>query len=110
MIKDSLEKIGKDQELRNRIGETTARFLEAAKIQNGHDNQSILLSFDNTPAGTMGYRQFSKEEHIDTLKDIVGELTGKQVEISVVMADTAKETDASNINLAKVNFDVIVED
>ena len=72
--------------------------LEEASINIGHDNASIVLSFDGTVKGNMAFKQFSKEEHRQVLQEVVGEMTGKSVNIACQSKESLAETDLSSIN------------
>lgn len=108
-IMDSIQQIKREPELRSQIGSGTISLLDEAVINVGHDYKSIVLSFDGTQKGTMAYKQFSKEKQRELLQNVIGELTGKSVDITCQMRDDLKETDISNINLSKVKFDIIIE-
>ena len=109
-VMDSIHQIRSTQELRDRIGQGTMNLLDMASINLGHDKKSIVLSFDGSPQGQMAFRQFSKEEHRLALQDLVGELTGKQVDITCQSKDSIAEQDIGSVNLSKVNFSIDVEE
>ena len=110
MIMESIDRIRHEQELRNKVGAGTMSLLDEASINVGHDHKSIVLTFPGTAKGKMAYTQFSKEEHRQVLQDTIGELTGKSVEITCQIKESIEETDVSNINLSKVNFDIKMTD
>ncbi len=110
LIIENIQKIRKTSELRDRIGQGTMKLLDAASINIGPDRKSILLSFDNSQEGKMGFQQFSKEDHMKALQDLVAELTGKQVEISCQSKESLAEKDVASVNLSKVHFDIITEE
>ncbi len=109
-IIESINRIKQDMELSNKVGQGTMSLLEEASINIGHDNASIVLSFDGTVKGNMAFKQFSKEEHRQVLQEVVGEMTGKSVNITCQSKESLAETDLSSINLSKVKFDVTVAD
>ncbi len=108
MIMESIDRMRQKTELRNKIGAGTMSLLGEASINVGHDHKSIVLSFEGTEKGKMAYTQFSKIEHRQVLQDMIGELTGKRVDITCQMKESLVETDISNINLSKVNFDIVI--
>lgn len=108
MIMESIDQVRQKPELRNKIGAGTMSLLGEASINVGHDHKSIVLSFEGTEKGKMAYTQFSKMEHRQVLQDMIGELTGKSVDITCQMKESLVETDISNINLSKVNFDIVI--
>ena len=110
LIIENIRKIRKTSELRDRIGQGTMKLLDAASINIGPDRKSVLLSFDNSQEGKMGFQQFSKEDHMKALQDLVAELTGKQVEISCQSKESLAEKDVTSVNLSKVHFDIITEE
>lgn len=110
LIIENIQKIRKTSELRDRIGQGTMKLLDAASINIGPDRKSVLLSFDNSQGGKMGFQQFSKEDHMKALQDLVAELTGKQVEISCQSKESLAEKDVTSVNLSKVHFDIITEE
>ena len=110
LIIENIQKIRKTSELRDRIGQGTMKLLDAASINIGPDRKSVLLSFDNSQEGKMGFQQFSKEDHMKALQDLVAELTGKQVEISCQSKESLAEKDVTSVNLSKVHFDIITEE
>ena len=105
-IMESIQKIRQTPELKANIGVGTISLLDEASINVGPDKKSIVLAFPGTDKGSMGYKQFSREEHKLALQETIGELTGKTVEISCQMKDSLEETNVSNINLSKVNFEI----
>ena len=109
-IMSSIRQIKQEPELRGKVGSGTMSLLDQASINIGHDRKSIVLSFEGTEKGNMAYRQFSKDMHREALKEVIGDLTGKSVEITCQMKDSLVETDISNINLSKVNFAVITQE
>lgn len=108
MIMASINQIKSEPELRNKIGTGTMSLLDEASINIGHDHKSLVLSFAGTERGKMGNTQFSKPEHRQVLQDIIGELTGKSVDITCQLKESLAETDVSNVNLSKVNFEVVM--
>ena len=106
MIMASIDRIKHEPELRNKVGTGTMSFLDEASINIGHDHKSLVFSFAGTEKGKMAHTQFSKEEHRQALQDIIGELTEKRVDITCQIKESLTETDVSNINLSKVNFDI----
>lgn len=108
MIMESIDRMRQEPELRNKIGAGTMSLLSEASINVGHDHKSIVLSFAGTGEGKIAYKQFSKEVHRQVLQDMIGELTGKSVDITCQMKESLAETDISNINLSKVNFDIVI--
>ena len=106
MIMASIDRIKHEPELRNKVGPGTMSFLDEASINIGHDHKSLVFSFAGTEKGKMAHTQFSKEEHRQALQDIIGELTEKRVDITCQIKESLTETDVSNVNLSKVNFDI----
>lgn len=109
-IMDSLNEIRNNSELRHNIGMGTMSLFDKASINIGHDKKSIVLSFDQTKGGKMAETQLSKEKSIAALQEMVGELTGKRVEITCQSKGDLKENDLNSINLSKVNFNVVVQE
>ena len=101
-IIDSIRHIRKDDVLCNRLGVGTVAMLNNASINIGQDKTSIVLAFDRTPQSNMAYMRYSDDKVLDELKSIVGELTGKAVEISVMQKDNLVEKDIYTINLDKI--------
>ena len=110
MIMESIDRIKKDPELRSRIGVGTMNLLKYASINIGYDRKSIMLSFENEDRSAMGYDQFQKEEHRTALQEVIGDLTGKQVEINCQLKDSLEEKDLGSLNLSKVNFGIRIEE
>ena len=108
-IMQSIEEIKSNPEYRLKVGHGTLNLLQYASINIGHDRKSLLLTFDNSQQGSMGYDQFMKEEHRMALQEMIGELTGKQVDIACQSKESLKETNLGNINLSKVHFDIKIE-
>ncbi|MGN0152891.1 MAG: DNA polymerase III subunit gamma/tau [Lachnospiraceae bacterium] len=105
-IMECIRQIQQNPELSGRIGKGTMNLFKEASINIGHDHKSIVLSFAGTEHGNMGFEQFSKPEHRAALQELIGELTGKQVEITCQKKDSLSEKDFSSVNLSKVNFQV----
>ena len=110
MIIESLRKIQKDSELCSKVGNGTMSLLSEASINVGHDRKSLMLSFSGAGKGSMAYQQFSKEAPRLALQELLGEQTGKRVEIHCQMKDSLEEKDASSVNLSKVHFHIKMED
>lgn len=110
-IVESISQIKQDPEFRNRLGMGTVELLQQASINIGADHQSLVLSFEGSGKGEFAFRQFSSGEktHLQDLKELIGELTGKSVEITCQSKDALQESDISNVNLSKVHFDITVE-
>lgn len=116
VIITSIQKIKKDSELRGRIGKMTMSMLDRASINVGYDKKSIMLSFANDLESSMAYDRFQQEETRTALQALIGELTGKQVEITCQMKDSLEEKDFTSVNLnhmkflKNMDFDVKIED
>lgn len=111
-IVENMKRITKEPELRNRIGIGTVSLMQEAVVNIGHDKKSVVLTFAGTEKGKMGYTQFSAPDknHLQDLKELIGELTGKAVDITCQMKDNPVESDFATINLSKVNFDIKMEE
>lgn len=111
MIVDSIQSICHQEEFRERLGIGTAKLLQEASINIGQDHKSIVLSFEDEPKGRMAYKQFTESDktHIQDLQEILNERTGKTVGITCKMKDNLMESDISNINLNRVNFNIIID-
>lgn len=112
----SIRQIKKDSELRGRIGKMTMSMLDRASINVGYDKKSIMLSFANDLESSMAYNRFQQEETRTALQSLIGELTGKQVDITCQMKDSLEEKDFTSVNLnhmkflKNMDFDVKIED
>ncbi|MBQ4059689.1 MAG: DNA polymerase III subunit gamma/tau [Lachnospiraceae bacterium] len=112
----SIRQIKKDSELRGRIGKMTMSMLDRASINVGYDKKSIMLSFANDLESSMAYDRFQQEETRTALQSLIGELTGKQVDITCQMKDSLEEKDFTSVNLnhmkflKNMDFDVKIED
>lgn len=109
-IMEAVERIRRDPELAGRVGNGTMNLLEPSSINIGADRKSLVLSFDSSDKGMMGYRQFSKEVHRQALSGVIGELTGRQVGITCQLKESLRETDLSNVNFSKIHFTVTTEE
>lgn len=109
-IVDSVSEIQKNPDYRLKLGAPTLKFLEQASINIGSDNKSLMLSFDNSREGKMGYAKYSREETRQALKEAIAEITGREVEIACQVKDSLEESGLSSINLAKVDFHIRIED
>jgi len=107
-IVECIERMKKDEELSNRVGKGTITMLSLASINVGHDHKSIMLSFGSDERSAMAYGRFQDEGPRNVLREIIGELTSKDVEIHCQMKDSLEEKDFSSINLSKMNFPVTV--
>lgn len=111
-----IHKIKKDSELRGRIGKMTMSMLDRASINIGYDKKSIMLSFANDLESSMAYDRCQQEETRTALQALIGELTGKQVDIACQMKDSLEEKDYTSVNLnhmkflKNMDFDVKIED
>lgn len=109
-IMESIRQIQREPEWRERVGSGTASMLkEVSNINVGNDHKSIVLSFGKTERGVMAHDWFNEESHRDALKGVIGELTGKSVEITCQMNGDGEEKDITSLNLTKVNFDIVIE-
>ncbi len=98
-IRASLRRIQQDPELCNRVGVGTMDMLKHGSVNVGHDHKSLMFSFSNDLRSTMAYNQFQKEEHRAAIQELIGELTGKQVEIRCQLKDSLEERDAESVDL-----------
>lgn len=109
-ITAAVEKIKKDSELRGKLGMMTSKFLDMAALNVGTDHKSLVLSFKSDGDGNMAHAQMSKGEHKTLLQELIGELTGRSVDINCIIKESLAETDISSLNLSKVNFDIITQE
>lgn len=109
-IVDVIKRVQRDPELYDRLGKGTASMLSQASINIGTDRSSVVLSFDRSTQGDMAYRHYTDGKTCELLKDIIGEQTGKAVEINCRQKDDLAETDIHSINLSKINMVVREED
>lgn len=98
-IRASLRQIQQDPELCNRVGVGTMDMLKYGSVNVGHDHKSLMFSFSNDLRSTMAYNQFQKEEHRAAIQELIGELTGKSVEIRCQLKDSLEERDAESVDL-----------
>ncbi len=98
-IRASLRQIQQDPELCSRVGVGTMDMLKYGSVNVGHDHKSLMFSFSNDLRSTMAYNQFQKEEHRAAIQELIGELTGKQVEIRCQLKDSLEERDAESVDL-----------
>lgn len=106
-ITDCIRRILSEEELRKQLGVATANYLQLASINIGSDKKSLVLTFEEQGNGALAYKQFSAPEkrHMQDLKDLLGRLTGKQVEITSQLKSSLVESDIGSINLSKVKFE-----
>ncbi|MCM1497072.1 MAG: DNA polymerase III subunit gamma/tau [Clostridium sp.] len=106
-IMDCIRRILSEEELRRQLGITTANYLQLASINIGSDKKSLVLTFEEQGNGVLAYKQFSSSDkkHMQDLKDLLGQLTGKQVEITSQLKSSLVESDIGSINLSKVKFE-----
>lgn len=109
-IVDVIQKVQRDPELYDRLGKGTASMLSQASVNIGNDRSSIVLTFDRSIQGDMAYRHYTDGKTLDLLKQIIGEQTGKEVELNCRQKDNLVETDVNSINLSKINMVVREED
>ncbi len=109
-IVECIRKIERDPELSEKLGRGTASMISNASINVGTDKSSVVLTFDRSAKGDMGYRHYSDGKTIELLKEIVGDMTGKYCDISCRQLEDLKETDIHTINLSKINMVVREEE
>lgn len=109
-IVDVIQKVQRDPELYDRLGKGTASMLSQASVNIGNDRSSIVLTFDRSIQGDMAYRHYTDGKTLELLKQIIGEQTGKEVELNCRQKDNLVETDVNSINLSKINMVVREED
>ncbi len=109
-IAEVIKKVQRDPELYDRMGKGSASMLRYASVNVGTDQQSLVLSFDRSTQGEMAYLHYTDGKTLELLKEIVGEQTGKKVDIICRQKDDLRETDLHSINLSKINMTVREED
>ncbi len=109
-IISAIREIQKSPDYRLRIGAPTLKLLEQAVLNPGSDGKSLMISFDSSKEGQMGYAKYQRQETRDAIKEAIGEITGKEVELSCQIKDSLQENGFSSMNLSKVNFDIKIED
>lgn len=109
-IMDSIRTIQRTPDLYNRLGNGTSSMLRYASVNVGSDNVSIVLTFDRSNHGEMAYMQLSKDKNLDNLKELIGELTGKEVDVTCRQVSGQVEEDLHSINLSKIHMTVREED
>lgn len=109
-IISAIREIQNSPDYRLKIGAPTLKLLEQAVLNPGSDGKSLMISFDSSKEGQMGYAKYQRQETRDAIKEAIGEITGKEVELSCQMKDSLQENGFSSMNLSKVNFDIKIED
>lgn len=109
-IAEAIKRVMREPELYERMGKGTASMLSFASINVGADQTSIVLTFDRSTQGDMAFRHYTDGKTMELLKEIVGEQTGKAVDINCRQKDDLRETDLHSINLSKINMTVREED
>lgn len=102
-IIDSIRQIQRDEDISSRIGAGTVSMLKSASINIGPDRTSLVLSFDHSTQGNMAYMRYSDPKVMDSLREAVGEITGKEVNITCIQKDSLEENDLYSINLSKLS-------
>ncbi|MBE5922863.1 MAG: DNA polymerase III subunit gamma/tau [Lachnospiraceae bacterium] len=105
-IVESIKEIQRDEESQGVLGKGTMSMLRYASINVGADHSSIVLSFDHSTEGDMAYIRLSEEKNITTLRSLVGDRTGKDVQITCQQKNSLKEEDLHSINLSKINMTI----
>lgn len=106
-IVEYLKTMHQDEAAMDTIGMGTIKILQSASINYGKDKKSIVIAFEGTEYGIMDYDKCNKQTVIDGLKNLIGERTGKAVDISIVLKNNIQEVDFNSINLSMVHFDNI---
>lgn len=106
-IVEYLKNLHRDEAAMDAIGMGTIKILQSASINPGNDKKSIVIAFEGTEYGTMDYDKCNKQQVIDALKKLIGDKTGKTVDISIVLKNNIQEVDFNSINLSMVNFENI---
>lgn len=106
-IVEYLKNLHRDEVAMDAIGMGTIKILQSASINPGNDKKSIVIAFEGTEYGTMDYDKCNKQQVIDALKKLIGDKTGKTVDISIVLKNNIQEVDFNSINLSMVNFENI---
>lgn len=104
-----LKNMNKDEEAINKIGMGTILFIQKASINPGSDKKSIIITFEGMDNGDMDYEKCNKESVIEGLKGLIGNATGKTVDIFMSLKNNVQEVDFNSINLSMVNFDIKYE-
>ena len=103
IVLDSIKKIRKDDDYINKIGPATVSMLYDASVNVGPNKKSLVLSFDRSTKGNMAFKRYSEAKIMDSLKEAIGEITGKEVDITCVQKDSLAEKDLYSINLTKLS-------
>ena len=105
-----IKNVQRDPQLYDIMGKGTASMLSNASVNVGPDQKSLVLSFDRSTQGDMAYRHYTDGKTLELLKDIIGQQTGKEVDIICRQKDDLRETDLHSINLSKINMIVREEE
>lgn len=84
--------------------------LEKASVNVGENGHSLNLVFQNNGDDNLAYQYFQRSEKLNELKEIIGQVTGREVELQCFERKVSGKTTIDNFNLTKLNFDVEYED
>lgn len=107
---NSFHGIWNNSEYCKRIGEGTLRSLKQASLYVGNDKKTLVIAFDSSQNRELDYANCSTPEKKAVLQEILGEITGKQVELDYQRRDSMEENNLFNVNLSKVNFKITIEE
>lgn len=102
--------IWNNSEYCKRIGEGTLRSLKQASLHVGNDKKTLVFAFDSSQDRELDYENCKAPEKKAVLQEILGEITGKQVELDYQRRDSMEENNLFNVNLSKVDFEITIEE
>lgn len=102
--------IAKWNQVKKKLAGFQSRYINYARVNVGENGHSLILSFIDDDQGRMAKEYIEQQEHLDDLKNVLAEVTGKNVTVNCVMLQNKSNNSFDTFDLSKkINMEIEYE-
>ena len=109
-VKELKEILGRMKEVKARLAAPARCALEAGQINIGENGHTLVLSYSDSPDVAVGRAYYQVEANLEKLRQVMCEMTGKDVQIHFVTRKPGGEKTFEQFDLSKLKIDIEYED
>lgn len=109
-VEELKEILGRMKEVKARLAVPARHALEMGQINIGENGHTLVLAYSDSPDVAVARAYYESEANLETLRQVMCEMTGKDVQIHFVTRKPGGEKTFEQFDLTKLKIDIEYED